>query len=59
MIPIRPWHAFPIVAVLSFMGREFKVSGGEDFFYYVIGVAIWGGIVAGAIWFFTRKKPAP
>jgi len=56
---LQPWHAFPVVAVLTFMGRDFRILGGDDFFTYVVGVAVWGGIFAAVIWFFTRKKPAP
>lgn len=56
---LQPWHAFPVVAVLTFIGRDFRILGGDDFFTFVVGVAVWGGIFAAVIWFFTRKKPAP
>lgn len=56
---VRPWHAFPVVAALTLVGRDFKIAGGEDFTVFVVGTAIWGGLFAAVIWFFTRKKPAP
>jgi len=53
---VKPWHAFVLVAVLALIGRDFNLGGGEDFMYFVLGTLVWGGIIAGIIWFFTRKR---
>jgi hypothetical protein len=53
---VRPWHAFILVGVLILVGRDFRIAGGEDFVAFAFGTLFLGSLVAGIIWFFTRKQ---
>lgn len=52
---IRPWHAFPFVAALSFAGREFRLTGTDDILWFTVGTLFWGSVAAGIFWFVGRQ----